>query len=101
MNNASLVALLPHVIQNFVFPLASVNGFNTENVFSILLFPSPIGFLNHGFRQYCYYGICSINGDFRIVTHQHHYNVVVLLIKTCSFYEGSIITTGLKEKSTF
>ncbi len=33
--NASLVALFPQVIQNFVFPLASLKGFNTENVFSI------------------------------------------------------------------
>jgi hypothetical protein len=41
INNASFVALLPQVIQNFVFPLASVNGFNTENVFSNYCFNSP------------------------------------------------------------
>ena len=37
-NNASLVALLPQVMQNFSLPLSSVNDFNIENTFSIYCF---------------------------------------------------------------
>lgn len=41
LNSASLVALLPQVMQNFSLPLSSVNDFNIENIFSIYCFATP------------------------------------------------------------
>ena len=38
-NNASWVAIPPQVMQNFVFPLLSINDLSVENTFSIYWFP--------------------------------------------------------------
>lgn len=52
VNNASCVALLPQVIQNFVFPLLSLNDLNIENIFSILLLHSYWYFIGYISWQY-------------------------------------------------
>ena len=37
LNNASWVAMLPQLMQNFALPLTSTNDLNNEKIFSILL----------------------------------------------------------------
>ena len=70
VNNASWVALLPQVTQNFVFPPSSTNDLSVENILSILLFHIPEDFVDCISWQYCNCRICSNHG-FWIVS--HHY----------------------------
>ena len=50
LNNASWVAMLPQLTQNFDFPPTSTNALSNENTFSILLFHPCKDLIN---RTYC------------------------------------------------
>ena len=74
-NNASLVALLPQVMQNFSLPLSSVNDFNIENTFSIYCLTTPK------------ISLIVFNGNTAVILFAVTMNFAFLSIILCSSYD--------------